>query len=99
MSIFVKQKCFCNICGLEFMTDFQSYGGRVCGSECWGELKWRETLAILGKDYVPQESISDKTVSDGFGNTWGPCPDCGEQFEIVRPGKVQCATVGCPNAG
>ncbi len=30
-------------------------------------------------------------IADGFGNAWPRiCPDCGQERQIVRPGKVQC---------
>lgn len=29
-------------------------------------------------------------VDDGFGSTWGPCPDCGSRMTVVRPGNATC---------
>jgi hypothetical protein len=61
MGLFSKQKVYCQICGKEFETDFHSassagYGkGRPCCSKpCWEELEWRRTLALMGKEYMPQ---------------------------------------------
>ena len=30
-------------------------------------------------------------VEDGFGGTWGPCPDCGSRMAVVRPGRATCS--------
>ena len=53
MSLFSKQKVFCQICGEEMETNFQSWKGRVCGRKCGKELEWRRTLSIMGKEYYP----------------------------------------------
>ena len=29
-------------------------------------------------------------VEDGFGSTWGPCPECGSRMQVVRPGSATC---------
>lgn len=29
-------------------------------------------------------------VDDGFGSTWGPCPECGNRMSVMRPGKANC---------
>jgi len=34
------------------------------------------------------------TITDGFGQTWGPCPVCQGKMEVVRPGKAQCPKCG-----
>lgn len=54
-----KQKFFCNCCGKEmFVTCTQVMGSkflgwRVCSSACVREIRWRETLSIMGKEYYP----------------------------------------------
>ena len=59
MSLFSKQKFFCNACGKEmFCTSPSVMGGsflgwRVCSSECIREIRWRETLSIMGLEYYP----------------------------------------------
>lgn len=53
MSIYTKQKVFCQTCGKQFETTFQSFGGEVCGRNCFEELQWRKILSNLGKEYYP----------------------------------------------
>ncbi len=43
------------------------------------------------------EEKESKNVSDNLGNTWGPCPECGNKMQVVRPGKAQCVTEECSN--
>jgi len=50
MSLFSKVGMYCNVCGLIFLTDFTSYGGRVCSDECQKELTLRRSCAILGDE-------------------------------------------------
>lgn len=41
--------------------------------------------------------MSDQTIEDGFGNSWGKqCPRCEcLSMSVVRPGKVQCDSKAC----
>lgn len=57
MSLFSKQKWFCNICGKEQFSVLPSnkyVGAMTCSTECVREFRWRETLSILGKEYYPK---------------------------------------------
>jgi hypothetical protein len=57
--IYSKQKIFCNCCGKEMDIEFPNVMGgkflgyRVCSTKCIQEIRWRETLSILGKEYYP----------------------------------------------
>ena len=60
MSRFSKQTFFCNACGKEMYTDCCGMMGggptlkwRVCSAKCIREVRWRETLSIMGKEYYP----------------------------------------------
>lgn len=58
MSLFKSQAVFCQVCGVEFYTTFQMNEGKTCSDRCCKELKWRHTLAIMGKAYYPKpESV------------------------------------------
>lgn len=49
-----NQQFFCRTCGIEmFCPTGANYGAEVCSSKCWNELKWRETLSIMNKEYYP----------------------------------------------
>jgi hypothetical protein len=57
MSLFSKQKLFCNICGKEIEEEYNQIIGRncrVCSEECLDEFRWRDTLSMLGKEYRPR---------------------------------------------
>lgn len=61
--VFSKQTFYCNACGKEcFATCSEMMGGgptlkwRVCSSECIKEIRWRETLSIMGKGYYQDPS-------------------------------------------
>lgn len=57
MSLFSKQKVFCNACGKELFIETPKMLGskfRVCSSICFSEMAWRDTLSILGKEYYPR---------------------------------------------
>jgi hypothetical protein len=53
----VMQRVFCQICGTDFLTDFNSrggcMGGRVCSKECMIELGWLKALIITDSEYYP----------------------------------------------
>jgi len=60
MSLYSKQKFFCNACGKEVFCECAAMLGggpglkwRVCSSACLQEIRWRETLSIMGKEYYP----------------------------------------------
>jgi len=52
MNIFSEQEVYCRTCGKKFKTNFSMfYGGEVCNKECFDELEWKKTLALMGKGY------------------------------------------------
>jgi hypothetical protein len=54
MSLFSKQKWFCNICGKEQFSEMPSNkytGAMLCSMPCIHEFRWRQTLSIMGKEY------------------------------------------------
>lgn len=54
-AVFSKQKWFCSTCGKEQFSELPKAIGRTfksCSVTCDREMQWRETLSILGKDYV-----------------------------------------------
>ncbi len=59
MAIFSKQEVRCRICGVEFEINFCGDGGygagECCSKECAEELRWRQTLSMLGQPYRPKE--------------------------------------------
>ena len=60
MSLFSKQKLFCNICGKEVEEEYDKIIGRnckVCSTECLEEFRWRDTLSMLGKEYRPKAEL------------------------------------------
>jgi hypothetical protein len=61
MSLFSPMHLYCNNCGKAFVT---RAGGewhtRVCSRSCHRDLKWRETLSILGKDFYPRKLEEDE---------------------------------------
>ena len=51
--------------------------------------KAHEVIAELKAELA---KLRDKLyVDDGFGSTWGPCPECGSQMTVVRPGNATCS--------
>ncbi len=55
MSLFSKQKFYCNACGKEINKAVEDpYGITVCGKECYEEIEWRRVLSIHGKEYYPR---------------------------------------------
>jgi hypothetical protein len=58
--IYSKQKLHCNCCGKLLEIEFPRIIGRdfkVCSKECLQEIKWRETLSIMGEKYSLQNKI------------------------------------------
>lgn len=61
MSFYSPQEWYCNCCGKRMHTSpcnamiggFQ-LGYKVCSSECSREMRWRDTLSMMGKEYYPQ---------------------------------------------
>lgn len=59
MSVYSKQKFYCNACGKELfctinqMMGGKFLGGKVCSPTCVREFRWRETLSIMGTEYYP----------------------------------------------
>lgn len=57
--LYSKQKVFCNCCGKELFIELPAMMGgsflrfRVCSEKCIREMRWREALSILGKEYEP----------------------------------------------
>lgn len=57
--LFSKQKVFCNCCGKELFTQLPSglmggmTGYKVCSPSCIREMRWREVLSIMNKEYYP----------------------------------------------
>lgn len=68
MSLYSKQQFFCNCCGKEmFCTSNgvmggQSLGWRVCSPACIREIRWRDTLSMLGQDYYPDPEPYKESV-------------------------------------
>jgi hypothetical protein len=65
--IFSIQKLFCQICRVEFETDFNLRGGygankSCCNKKCFREWQWRRALAIIGKDYYPDPNPEDNEL-------------------------------------
>lgn len=60
-----KQKFFCNCCGKEMfvpcmgMMGSKFLGWKVCSTECVREIRWKETLSIMNKEYYPDPNIYD----------------------------------------
>jgi hypothetical protein len=74
MKLFKRQPIICCICGKQFYSNFDSYGGFVCSSECRSEYEWRRTLYISGKDYVEEEEKNKDSVR---------CEDCINLYEQI----------------
>lgn len=54
VSLYSKQKLFCNICGTEIFENLINMIGReckVCSAECLEEYQWRYALSLMGKEY------------------------------------------------
>ncbi len=69
MSLWSKQKLFCNICGKEMLVEIPTCPGRgckVCSKECLSEFLWRETLSIMGKPYKPKDEGKKEDKDNGL---------------------------------
>ena len=62
MSLFTKCLLYCPICQIEY-DNMKAYGGGIpcCSKECYKEAQWRHSLAIMGKEYRPQEKSKDES--------------------------------------
>lgn len=52
--MFSKQLIYCNCCGKEIHAELPKVMGKefkCCSMECFEEMKWREALSIMGKEY------------------------------------------------
>lgn len=64
--LYSKQKFFCNACGKEMFCEATAVMGgallrwRVCSVACIREIRWRETLSIMGAEYYPDPSLEKK---------------------------------------
>lgn len=60
--MFSSQLIYCLICGKQHRTDFGLFQGRVCSWKCWDELKWVESLSVMGLEYrpIPEEAKHNK---------------------------------------
>lgn len=45
---------------------------------------------VLGPSEQQPVPPEETTVEDGFGNSWGPCEQCGAQMQVMRPGDARC---------
>ncbi len=54
--MYSPQKIYCNACGAEMNKAFPYVYGqhfKVCSQKCMREIRWRETLSIMGEPYKP----------------------------------------------
>ena len=64
--MFSYMKTYCSICRGD-MDGMKRYGkeAHCCSKECFDEWKWRETLAIMGRQYKPkpkeEEPLTERT--------------------------------------
>lgn len=55
MGLYTPQPIHCNACGAKYETTFNvgyPNGKHVCSRECFEEMRRRETLSLLCKDYT-----------------------------------------------
>lgn len=91
MSIYSKQKWFCNNCGQEQFSEIpRSLGSthKCCSMDCVKEMSWKETLSILGKEYYKQEVEASRPK-----NKVNP-EDCYRMCETCD-GAVDCTCPYC----
>jgi hypothetical protein len=51
--MFSSQVVYCLVCGIQHKTNFNLFQGRVCSWKCWDELRWIETLSMMGEEFRP----------------------------------------------
>jgi len=67
---FSKQKGFCQICGIEFESEWAGIGrdrrnkGRLCSDDCYDKWWWKFCLSIRGKEYGDEEYKKYKEKKD-----------------------------------
>ncbi len=83
MSLFCEQPAYCLNCGNTFMTNFQFYNGTVCSEYCGKEMKWKETLYIMGKEYYPQHE--KETIKSLEPDPTVPAPEVEYVFNTFDP--------------
>lgn len=93
MSLFSMQQLHCPVCSKEFEHDFNLSGGygremRCCSKECWDELEWRRSLALLGRAYSPRPAPRRSEASVLDAPRRGAPSGCYllREAERVRPG-------------
>jgi hypothetical protein len=78
MAVWSKQKFYCNCCGKEMFCGANSVmgstflGWKVCSTECVREIRWKETLSLMGKEYYPHP---DPNYHNPYYN-----PDTGKKY-------------------
>lgn len=57
MTLYSEQDLICCICGVKYKATvnrtWHGFDQATCGSKCFYEKQWRETLSIMGKEYYP----------------------------------------------
>ena len=67
--MYSKQKIFCKCCGKEMIIEYSKMlGGKflgytVCSVDCVTEIRWRDVLSNLGKEYYPNPRTNEQTKS------------------------------------
>lgn len=63
--LYSKQNWYCNSCGKLQISDLvnQYFGGKFlgfacCSKECVDEIRWKQTLSIMGSEYYPAGQMS-----------------------------------------
>jgi hypothetical protein len=62
--MYSKQTVYCNCCGKKLDIELPKMMGRsfkCCSRECIEEMRWRETLSIMGAKYHPLEKQDART--------------------------------------
>jgi hypothetical protein len=70
MSLWSKQIFYCNCCGKEMFCGANNVmgsnflGWKVCSIGCVREIRWKETLSLLGKEYYPDPRKFDENGNE-----------------------------------
>lgn len=72
MSLYSKQKWYCNNCGIEqysvpHKATLADKHYSTCSFDCSKEMTWKNTLSIMGQEYYPQPK--EKQVMTKAGNS------------------------------
>jgi len=78
MSLHSKQTFYCNSCGKEMFCSAANVmgskflGWKVCSTECVREIRWKETLSIMGKEYYthPDPNYYNPDYNPGTGKKY-----------------------------